>query len=247
MISVGCKHLFSKNKKLDNVKARGVRFGYVVIGRICEIVERPDTDHHFRTKYAIFDVQVGDTICRVDGEDIYQYHKRDLRGITVTIGMNGTKNDQDSEADSYYYPVVVQKEGEPEQFCFTVMMYDQAFEGRPLREESFFTINTDSKKWKLTYEHYNQTVKLMATLCGVKDTKGYTPKSTRVGAASALAAAGMPGYIIQFLGRWSSLAFMEYIRLSMKQFEAAMYHLTNPETLTHHEMVRSNPAFVDTK
>jgi hypothetical protein len=247
MITVGRKHLFSKNKKLDNVKARGVTFGYVTIGRICEIVERTDTDHHFRTQHAVFDVLVGGVICRVDAETIHEYDIRHIKGITVTIGMNGTKNDQDSEADSYYYPIVIQKEGEPEQFCFTSMMYDQACEGRPRRDESFFTINTDARPWKLTYEHYNQTVKLMASLCGVKDTKGYTPKSTRVGAASALAAAGMPGYIIQFLGRWSSLAFMEYIRLSMKQFEVAMCHLTNPDTLTHQDMVHSNPVFFNTK
>ena len=241
------KHLFSKNKKLDNAKARCITFGYIVVGRICEIVERPDTDHHFRTQHAVFDVQVGNSIVRVDAESIHEYNKQHIKGITVTIGMNGTKNDQDSEADSYYYPVVVQKKDEPEQFCFTMMMVDQACEGRPRRDESFFTINTDPKQWKITYEHYSQTVKLAATLCGIKDTRGYTPKSTRVGAASAMAAAGMPAYIIKFLGRWSSLAFMDYIRLSMKQFEVAMQHLTNPETLTLQEMVHSNPVFFETK
>ena len=162
--------------------------------------------------------------------------------------MNGTKNDQDSEVGSYYYPIVVQTEGEPEQFCFAQMIYDQVCEGLPLREQSFFTVNTDANKtWQLTYEHYNQTVKLAASLCGFNDTRGYTPKSTRVGAASALAAARMPEYIIQFLGRWSSLAFMEYIRLSMKQFEVAMHHLSNPETLTLVEFIRTRYSSIQNK
>ena len=236
-----------KNKKLDKCKANGVTFGYITLGRICEIVERPDTDHHFRTQHAMFDVEVDNKICRVDAETIYNYMRKHIKGITVTIGMNGTKNDQDSEADSYYYPIVIQNDNEPEQFCFALMMYDQACEGRPKRDQSFFSVNTDARPWQLTYQHYSDAVKLAATLCGIKDTRGYTPKSTRVGAASALAAAGMPAYIIKFLGRWTSLAFMDYIRLSMKQFEVAMCHLTNPETLTLQDMIHSNPAFFDTK
>ena len=37
--------------------------------------------------------------------------------------------------------------------------------------------------------------------------------SFRIGGASALAAAGVPDYIIQTLGRWSSDSFLRYIRL----------------------------------
>ena len=49
--------------------------------------------------------------------------------------------------------------------------------------------------------------------------------SFRVGGASALAAAGVPDYIIQILGRWSSDSFLRYIHLrdeTLEQYQAAM-------------------------
>ena len=43
--------------------------------------------------------------------------------------------------------------------------------------------------------------------------------SFRIGGASAAAAAGVPYFVIQQLGRWSSDAFKRYIRLSTDYIE----------------------------
>ena len=45
--------------------------------------------------------------------------------------------------------------------------------------------------------------------------------SLRIGAASALANGRVPDYVIQKVGRWKSLVFLQYIRLARGSFELA--------------------------
>jgi hypothetical protein len=111
-------------------------------------------------------------------------------------------------------------------------MYEHCCICRPKLGQSLFTCNTDKKQWKLTYEHYGAAVKAAAKLVGITDTKGYTQKSTRVGAATTLAANDVPDYTIKELGRWSSTAFMAYIRIALRQFGKALSILTNVNLFT---------------
>ena len=156
--------------------------------------------------------------------------------MNVFIGRNGTKNDQAGNASQYYYDI--NKDGS---YCYVMSMYECACICQPKRGEAFFTCNTDNKKWKLTYEHYGSAVKAAAKLVGITDTKGYTQKSTRVGATTTLAANNVPDYTIKDLGRWSSTAFMAYIRITLKQFSMALNILTNVDSFTLQDAKRCNP------
>jgi hypothetical protein len=60
-----------------------------------------------------------------------------------------------------------------------------------------------------------------------------------------MAAANMPPYTIQEIGRWKSLAFMKYIRISNKQFINAMKALKNRNTLTVADMRHTLPAMAN--
>ena len=55
--------------------------------------------------------------------------------------------------------------------------------------------------------------------------------SLRIGGASALAAAGVPDYIILDMGRWKSLAFLAYVRRTTQMFEVASYALLSRNDL----------------
>ena len=46
------------------------------------------------------------------------------------------------------------------------------------------------------------------------DPKAYTGHSFRIGATTAAAHAGLEDSVVQALGRWSSTAFLRYIRMS---------------------------------
>jgi hypothetical protein len=66
--------------------------------------------------------------------------------------------------------------------------------------------------------------------------------SPRIGGASALANKGAPDYVIQRLGRWKSLAFLDYLRLAAAAFEAALVSLTDVSSLTLLDVLRQNSA-----
>jgi hypothetical protein len=53
-----------------------------------------------------------------------------------------------------------------------------------------------------------------------------------------LASAGRPDYEIQKLGRWKSLAFLEYIKVGKATFNAALAAIVNPNLLTAREVGR---------
>ena len=68
----------------------------------------------------------------------------------------------------------------------------------------------------LTRARLNVLIKMLATRCGIRPDR-YSSHSFRIGAASvaaaAAAAAGVPDWELQALGRWSSDCYWRYIRL----------------------------------
>jgi hypothetical protein len=191
-----------------------------------------------------FDIKIDNTTIPITSEDIDRYNFSHITGLNLTIGKSLTKNDQEGHGTQYYYDVKSNNNVDSPlipQYCFVRSMYELACICKAKKGESLFTCNTDKKKWKLTYEHYGAAVKAAAKLAGVTDLSGYTPKSTRVGATTTLAAQNVPDYTIKALGRWTSLAFMIYIRTSLKQFGEAMNILTNINSFTLREAIQCNP------
>ena len=64
------------------------------------------------------------------------------------------------------------------------------------------------------------------------DPARFSTHSLRIGGASALAAAGVPDYVILDMGRWKSLAFLAYVRRSTRMFEIARHALSRNDLLT---------------
>ena len=75
-------------------------------------------------------------------------------------------------------------------------------------EHTLFRLQTAA----LTRQKLNNLIRDLASRCGV-DPRRYSSHSFRIGAASAAAAAGIPDWRIQALGRWSSDCYKRYIRL----------------------------------
>ena len=63
----------------------------------------------------------------------------------------------------------------------------------------------------LTKPMFVNSVRTALMRAGILQT-GYSGHSFRIGAATAAAQAGLPDSVIQALGRWSSSAFLRYIR-----------------------------------
>ena len=68
----------------------------------------------------------------------------------------------------------------------------------------------------VTKARFIEQVRAALSRAGIP-TAGYSGHSFRIGAATAAAQAGVPDSVIQALGRWSSPAFLRYIRTPREQ------------------------------
>ena len=73
------------------------------------------------------------------------------------------------------------------------------------------------------------------------DHRRFTSHSLRIGGASALAAAGMPDWFIKKMGRWKSLAFLQYIQFAKSSMRAAFKVLLTPTCFTIADMIALHP------
>jgi hypothetical protein len=85
---------------------------------------------------------------------------------------------------------------------------------------------TNGKYTHFTGPQLLKRLRLAAAAIG-SDNLGFTPDqiglhSTRSGAAMAMYLAGVPVFTIMLLGRWSSDAFLRYIRKQVKEFSSGI-------------------------
>jgi hypothetical protein len=111
---------------------------------------------------------------------------------------------------------------------------------RALDDDPFFSFR---HLWALTYDQMNDAVKLVMAMAGVTEflLKRFKTHSVRIGGASALANKNVPDYMIQRMGRWKSLAFLDYLRMSVEAFATSMDILTDIASLTISDILKMCP------
>lgn len=92
-------------------------------------------------------------------------------------------------------------------------MFENAIICKPQRDFPFFSCPHEG--WKLTEKNVSDTIKLSAKhfFSDQLIVAKFTPRSLRVGGASALMASGSPDSYIQKAGRWKSTTFLDYLRV----------------------------------
>lgn len=88
--------------------------------------------------------------------------------------------------------------------------------------------------------YFNACLQKLAEAYGL-DPRRVSSHSLRIGGVSALAAAGVPDYVIRDMGRWKSLAFLTYVRKSTEMFEVARSALAREDLLTADKTRLLNP------
>jgi len=158
--------------------------------------------------------------------------RKDLCG--VLINNEAAKNDPEGEGYRFHYPRQISSVEVA--FDIVEILFDWAACARLSPGDPFVSYR---RKWVLSYSTFQKAIKLVARNLGL-DERRYSTHSLRIGGATLLAAAGLPDYMIQLIGRWKSLAFLQYIRSNESMFSKALSVLSNPNLFTISHLVRVN-------
>jgi hypothetical protein len=205
---------------------------FTMLLRISEyaIVSAPhNIPHHLRAKDIFFTVNNSQVAS-------YNLRRENLPSITgVTVKLRSCKNDQEGGGHTFSFQRIVGVDDvSAEANCLCFIMASWAIRARLHPEDLFLSYR---QAWKITPASIAKAVKFMARVEGFADTR-FSTHSLRYGGATALAAAGTPDSWIQTFGRWRSLAFLKYIKLSGKIFEQIQNVIMDPDTVSTEDVSR---------
>lgn len=114
-----------------------------------------------------------------------------------------------SKTDPFRHGTTVKLTPSGDRILCAVTALDRLLAVSPSRKGHLFCFEN---RTPLTQHHLNTLIRELAGRTGV-NSQLYSSHSFRIGAASAAAAAGIPDWKIQAIGRWSSDCYQRYIRL----------------------------------
>jgi len=172
-----------------------------------------------------FELDASGEITTAVSPDSWGYDVSQVRNMTYRI--RGSKTDQRRRGVSMFFEIM--DESNPDvAFCVVRDAFRWAQEARPIGEDAFLSYHNS---WGLGYDQYNRAFKVTAIHMDLPPER-FSTHSARIGGASALAAAGLPDWQIKKLGRWKSLAFLEYIQTALTSMRAAQVAMVNPATFS---------------
>jgi hypothetical protein len=147
----------------------------------------------------------------------------------VKITVDTAKNDPWGEGNAFFF-------GHPSNAtCPDIVneMFMWAVTARYTKgaDDVFFSHKNGTHRTCLTYEAMLHSTHLIARGFG-HNPQLFGTHSFRIGGASALLASGQRTEMIMRIGRWRSLTFLNYLRVSVREFDQLADALMDPLSLT---------------
>ena len=125
--------------------------------------------------------------------------------------VRDAKNDPNGIGSRYVHDI--EHPNEKRAFCIASIMFENAIMCKPQFDYPFFSC--PSQQWRISENNISQAIRASAKYFFQDPliVEKFTPRSLRVGGASALLAAGSTDSYIQKAGRWKSSNFLECLRV----------------------------------
>ena len=234
-------HIQSKFLAVSNA----LKFGLTFLARISEYIFLPNADvhHHIKSKdvrFAVKSQREDDTqsIKWVKASDIHLFRFSSIE--KVIVDLTNSKNDQDGKGQRVCY-----KPNDPNfdkclLWCPVRILFDLCASLRPSDDNPLFSWADGNY---LSREDIDDAINVIANHYNL-DLSRVTPHSLRIGGATAMAAAGIPIWIIRLIGRWKSEeSVLQYIRLNESIFKQGISAIVNPTVFDANEITDWNAAF----
>ena len=207
--------------------------GYTTLSRVSEYLLTPgEAEHLLVSECVMFEMNSG---VLIPSCEISETNFSSVKGCVVDI--LSAKNDTTHKGNRIHFRMA-DMEDKNQVYCITTKLWEFSKASRPVRGRSFFFI--PAINWTLKPRYFNLCLKQLAVAMGL-DPRRISSHSLRIGGAAALAAAGMPDYVIMNMGLWRSLAFLAYIRKSTEMFENARNALARGDLLNTTAIRLMNP------
>lgn len=210
----------------DRAIVMAMELQFTALNRVSELLPTA-ADYYARAVDIKFGFELGETgvITTAVSHESWDYDVSQVRNMTYRI--RGSKTDQHRRGVTMFFETM--DEADPNvAFCVVRDAFRWAKEARPTKEDAFLSYRNT---WGLGYEQYNAAFKLTAVRMDFPPDR-FSTHSARIGGASALAAAGLPEWQIKKIGRWKSIAFLEYIQTALTSMRAAQVAMVNPATFS---------------
>jgi len=199
---------------------------FTALNRVSELLPTA-ADYYARAVDIKFGFELDETgvITTAVSHESWDYDISQVRNMTYRI--RGSKTDQHRRGVTMFFETM--DEADPNvAFCVVRDAFRWAKEAQPTGEDAFLSYRNT---WGLGYDQYNAAFKLTAVRMDFPPDR-FSTHSARIGGASALAAAGLPEWQIKKIGRWKSIAFLEYIQTALTSMRAAQVAMVNPATFS---------------
>jgi hypothetical protein len=217
-----------------------MKMAYTFLMRKSEYLLQTKTKHHLCGKCVTFVHHLPDgSGVMVDSSKAWSCGLTTDTLFKIVVDVLSAKNDAMSAGSRMSFERV-RLANRPAGHAFDIAedMWRYAVWARPTEDGPFFVYRNAIR---LSYHTLVRHIKQTPTRLGFNPWF-FSTHSIRIAGASALAAAGVPDYIIQDMGRWKSLAFLMYIRLASSAYNAALAKMCNTSTLKLSDLRRITTA-----
>jgi hypothetical protein len=236
MIVYAERFVFNAPTVLNKCIIIAMKMAYTALLRCSEYIDNGQKNpHHARAEHilCVFSTVdaagVGERV-NIPSHDAHLHAEENFIGILLDVAS--AKNDIGGVGNQFWWPRQSRDTpvSEKRPYDIALDMFRWAVYAQPRRGDQFLS-SSQHGGVQLKYSTFNKATQKVAKVLHLNP-KQYASHSYRIGGASALAAAGVPAYMIQLMGRWKSLAFMDYIRLSCKAYSDTLAHLSDSSLFT---------------
>ena len=201
---------------------------FTMLLRISEYVVVSGSNHHLRCQDVTF---------VVDGVHVpsNEFTLRQCTLVTeVIIKIRSSKTDQEGSGTTFCFPRNRDTDAQSD-ICYMLAKWSAT--ARRIPAQPFFSTQARKGLWKVSSSQIASAVKGLARAFNFNPSR-FTSHSLRYGGASTLAAAGLPDCWIQIYGRWKSLTFLQYIKLSHNLFETIQDTMQSSNKFSHADIAK---------
>lgn len=220
-------NLFTKDRALWTFSC----LSYTRLCRLSELVKVNGTEHHLLSENVVFTlmprglgIYKGVQPIRYELVPSYDMDKCNKNRVTGHyLDLTDSKRDPLGRGDRCPHERQLNL-GPDGVFDLTDVLFTWANSARPAKGKSFFS--SRSTGFILTRPMINKWFKMIAIHFNLNPRR-VRPHSLRYAGACGLAALNVPPYIIMKLGRWDSLTFLRYIKVSIADYVSSAVALAN--------------------